>query len=281
MKLKQLMFIGLFYFATNMAFSQYRISRIEEQRNDKLYTTSFQYAGDQLISYVEESPETKSTHARRDVYNLKYDKNKVTILENNKKKSELKFEKDGTLKETEYIKLIYKKGELKEFEEKDKVNKYSYRYKMLNNELGHLSVITGSKTSSLYDSYLIYNNEEGQCIRFLNITSSAFTDPTHTHREDAIVEWENGRITRISGLYRNHSSEIALHEFFYDKHGLLCEEKVYSQRQDGTNELERHIKITYEPGMGNADKVYMPCSNWLINVLLGQQTFCYLIPSFY
>lgn len=281
MKIKRLLLIGLLSLTTSLAFSQYRVSRIEEQWRDRHYTTTFQYTGDQLTSYVEESPGTTGSSAYKDTYNLKYDKTKVIFLKDDKKAYELKFEKEGAFKESEYIELSYKKGVLKGFQEKDKANKYSHRYKMLDNELGHLSVVVSARSTYLHASRLIYNNEKGQCIRFLNIDQAAFTDSAAIHSEDATVEWENGRVKRISGRYRNGRSRVVLHEFFYNEHDLLCEEKVYVEGEDGKNKLERHFKITYEPGVGNADKVYMPYCNWTINILLGQQTFCSIINPFY
>ena len=209
--------------------------------------------GNSVYRLSQKKQEYSFVSGQKELHNLKFDKN--GNIEKVHDKFSLKYNDDNTIKE-----LVISHSYLKTKEE----------YDLLYDESNNLRVAARNKKDP-FSNYLFYSNSLNQCDSVILGVDGA---------ENIIIKWKDGLLNEISN-YFTPQGRITSHQFFYDEHGLLVEEKIYMKggesgstvkAEDKEPVLVRNYKIVYEPGKGDEDKMYFFMRNWKVNMFFNQKT---------
>lgn len=243
----------------NILAQDYRLTKLI--RNSYLYDSTKQNAEEfrndtLLYTYIDGQVATLNGEA------YVYKKNKVEYKGSdpkNKNLHEIEINKEGQVERRGSHKFKYhKNGKLKSFEGQPILS--GTKEDVLYDELDRIRVIG---TDLKYDRYLLLAyNDKNQCISIDGKTT---------------IEWEGDKIKTIRGCgYGNGNNYyVVKHDFFYDEHGNIIEEKIYTPTKRDSKEsyLAVHYKAEYEQGKGNDDQIIFEMRSPFVNIALGQKSF--------
>lgn len=223
----------------------YRVKSIfRKSYNDNNLSVDFNYADGKVISY------TENESGKTTLYDVIYDKNKIT-LQSDKEKKYIKFDQKGRIREALYYEYNY----------------YEFGILQVNND-GWIAFLTDEKgrIRVAFDEYLVFYNSDNKVKELVNRRGEG--------KHGWKLTWDGDKLIHIEAININKKKYPILHEFMYDDRGLLVEEKVYFlEGDDDEKKLFHHFFITYEEGEGNANQVYKPLANTLVQFVLKQQTY--------
>lgn len=166
----------------------------------------------------------------------------------------LKFHKNGKIKEIEGTNIF-------------STNKINVFY----DELDRTRLVGDNPTTDKI--ILLSYNDQNQAIK------AEYGNYNNSNSKPTTAEWENGKLKAIYDYDNgNGLMGVTRHEFYYDSHGNISEEKIYIKNKyikDGEEHLARHYQIEYEPGKGNDDAVFLDLNNPFTEILFGQKSFAF------